>query len=389
MGAKLLVLSGPDEKKTFPLTDDATITIGRGDTATIKLSDPTISRNHCTIEYYGGTAILKDNSSKTGTRVNTKSITEHVLQFDEVITLGTTKLRFQVVALAAPKTADKTEDSDDIEELRKMAGGKLGHFEVGAVVGIGTSGVVFKANDIKDSREVALKVYTPEFAEDEESKNRFIRAAKTMMPMRHTNLVTLYGAGKTGPYCWMAMEYVEGENLKETIARIGKRGKLDWRPALRMSLDLSRGLYYIHNENIIHRSLSPGNILFSRSGTIKLGSLILAKALSGALAKDVTVGGNFLGDVQYLAPEQVGAGGAVDVRADIYALGALVYALLTGKPPFQGNTPLETATWILSRPPTTPRKFDPTIPEPLEKIVLKMLAKRPEERFQNAGGFAE
>jgi len=203
--------------------------------------------------------------------------------------------------------------------------------------------------------------------------------------MRHTNLVTLYGGGKTGPHCWMAMEFVEGENLKETITRIGTGGKLDWRPALRMSLDLARGLYYIHNENIIHRSLSPGNILFSRGGTVKLGSLILAKALSGALAKDVTVGGNILGEVQYLAPEQVGAGGTVDARADIYSLGSLIYALLTGKPPFQGSTPLETATWILTREPTTPRKFDPTIPEPLEKIVLRMLAKKPEERFANTG----
>ncbi len=225
----------------------------------------------------------------------------------------------------------------------------------------------------------------PEFARVEEDLQRFIRSVKTMLPMRHTNVVTLYGGGKTGPYCWMAMEYVEGESLKETIGRIGKGGKLDWKPAMRVALDITRGLHYIHGEKIIHRNLSPGNILFSKTGTVKLGSLILAKALSGALAKDVTVGGNFLGEIRYLSPEQVGAGGAVDERADIYSLGTLMFGLLTGKTPFEGKTPLETAAQIMQREPVSPRKFDPGIPEPLEKLVLRMLAKKPEQRLQSAG----
>jgi serine/threonine-protein kinase len=277
------------------------------------------------------------------------------------------------------------EDAEGIENLRTLAGTTLAHYQIGPVVGIGTSGLVFKAKDTKDDREIALKVYTPEFAEDDEARNRFIRAARTMMPMRHSNLVTLYGAGKTGPYCWMAMDYVEGENLKETITRIGTKGKLDWRPALRMSIDIGRGLYYIHGENIIHRSLSPGNLLVSKVGTVKLGSLILAKALSGALSKDVTVSGNFLGEVSYLSPEQVGAGGSVDQRSDIYSFGALMYALLTGKPPHVGKNPLETATWIIRRELVSPRKADPNIPQPLEKIVVKMLQKNPADRYQTAG----
>jgi len=253
------------------------------------------------------------------------------------------------------------------------------------VIAVGTSGVVFKAQDVKEDREVALKVYVPQFAESEEELQRFIRAVKTMLPMRHPNLVTLYGGGKTGPYCWMAMEYVDGESLEETIARIGKRGKLDWRLAQRVGLDLGRALFYIHGEHIIHRSLSPQNILHTRTGTTMLGSLILAKALSGALAKDVTVGGELLGDVRYLAPEQAGAGGPVDGRADIFAMGSLFYAMLTGKPPFDGKSPVQTATWILRRDPTPPREIDASLPPQVEKIVLKMRAKTPEGRDQSAG----
>jgi serine/threonine-protein kinase len=252
-------------------------------------------------------------------------------------------------------------------------------------VGLGGSGVVFRAHDFKDDRDVALKVYEPEFAKDDVALQRFIRAVKTMLPMRHSNLVTLYGGGKTGAHCWMSMEYVEGENLKETIARIGKKGNLDWRPVLRMATELCNVLHYLHSENIIHRNLSPGNILLSRLGVIKLASLILAKALSGALAKDVTVGGDFLGDVRFLAPEQVSESSTVDARADIYSLGALIYALLTGKPPFEGRSAVETATLILQREPVSPRKSDPSIPEPLADIVLQMLAKKPEHRFQTAG----
>jgi serine/threonine protein kinase len=391
MPGKLIVIEGPDEGQIFPIADESTVMIGRGADAQIRLADSHVSRAHCSIQISNGHAILKDNNSKGGTRVDHKTITEHNLEADSVIHIGHTRLSFQTTAppLPRPNLVEKPGPSEETiaehEELKKLSGTRLKHFDIGSVVGVGTSGVVFTARDTNDDRDVALKVYTPEFAEKEEDLNRFIRAVKTMLPMRHRNLVTLYGGGKTGPYCWMSMEYVEGENLKETIDRIGKKGKLDWRPALRMASDLARGLHYIHSENIIHRNLSPGNILFSRLGEVKLGSLILAKALSGALAKDVTVGGNFLGEVRYLAPEQVGAGGPVDGRADIYSLGTLFYALLSGRVPFEGRTAIETATWILQREPTSPRKYDPLLPEALEKIVLKMLAKSPDERYQTAG----
>lgn len=384
MSARLVVIAGPNEGQVFPLAHDTKVNLGRGEAAQVRLTDPSVSRIHCAIDYFGGQAVLTDCASKTGVRVNGKPATRHELRPSEVIGIGHTQLRFQV---EAPPPAAKPEQKParHPEELRRLSNTHLSHFEIGDVVAVGNSGVVFRAHDSKEEREVALKVYLPQFAESEEDLQRFIRAVKTMLPLRHPNLVTLLGGGKTGAYCWMSMEFVEGHSLTETIARIGKGGKLDWRPALRVALDIGRGLFYLHDAQIIHRSLTPDNILHSKLGVAKLGSLILAKALSGALAKDVTTGGELLGDVRYLAPEQAGGGGAVDGRADIYSLGTLVYALLTGKPPFEGKSPLQTATWILKREPTPPREVDPHIPKPLERTVLRMLAKRPEERYQSAG----
>lgn len=383
MSAKLVIIAGANEGQVFNLPEGKPISVGRADTAEFRVTDPAVSRAHCVIDYSGGQATLKDSGSRTGTRVNGKAITEHVLQSGEVINIGGLKIRFDADR-PRPKPAEKPAEFKAAEKLRSLTGTKLGHFDIGDVVAVGNSGVVFLARDTKDNRDVALKVYLPEFAKKDEDLQRFVRAVKTMLPMRHPNLVTLFGGGKTGPYCWMAMEFVEGECLTETIARIGTQGRMDWRPALNVAHAISSGLYYLHSENIIHRNLSPSNILFSRLGVAKLGSVILAKALSGALAKEVTLGGEFLGDVRYQAPEQVGAEGKVDVRADIYSLGALVYALLTGKPPFEGPSPLDTAALILQRAPAPPRKVNPNIPEPLQDIVLVMLAKKPADRFQSA-----
>lgn len=385
MPAKLHVIGGPAKGQVFNLPEDGNVVIGRGETATFRLVDPTVSRAHCAIEMSGGQGVLKDAGSKTGTRMNGQPITQHVLSSDDVFSVGTSQLRYEAELPPAPLPDDEDEQATDPEELCVLARTKLAHFQIGDVIAVGKSGVVFKAQDTKDNREVALKVYLPEFAQSEEDLQRFIRAVKTMLPMRHTNLVNLYGGGKTGPYCWMSMEFVEGESLSEMINRIGTAGKLDWKPSLRVALHVARGLNYIHGEHIIHRNLSPSNILFARSGaTAKLASLILAKALSGAMAKEITVGGEILGDIRYLSPEQSGAGGTTDHRADIYSLGAVIYALLTGRPPFEGKTPLQTATMILKNDPVKPKAYDPNIPDELERIVLKALLKKPEDRYGSA-----
>ena len=232
---------------------------------------------------------------------------------------------------------------------------------------------------------MALKVLRPEFAKDEEEIQRFIRAVKTMLPLRHPNLVTLYGAGKTGPHCWIAMEFIEGESLTQVIQRIGVAGMLDWKNAFRVALDIGRALQFAHEQHIVHRNVAPQNILLQKSDkTAKLGDLMLAKAMEGVLAQQVTRPGELVGAVEYMSPERTRGTQDIDGRSDIYGLGATLYALLTGRPPFEGSTLIEKITRIRQTEPDKPTKYQMGINGFFESAVLKMLAKRPQDRFQTA-----
>src|SRR5207237_2318837 len=225
----------------------------------------------------------------------------------------------------------------------------------------------------------------PEFSKNDEEVQRFVRAMKTVLTLRHPNLVALYGAGKAGSYCWVAMEHVEGESMAQAIQRIGVAGMLDWKYGFRVAVHIGRALEYAHGQSVIHRNVTPQNILLRTADkTAKLGDLMLAKALEGTLAQQITRPGELVGDVGYMAPERTRGAGEVDGRSDLYGLGATVYALITGRPPFAGGSLPELITKIRNAEPEKPKKFQMAIPDLFQGTVLKLLAKRPEERFQSA-----
>src|SRR5262249_51871048 len=153
--------------------------------------------------------------------------------------------------VAAPSAAGK------VDQLTSLVGQKLGHYDINMVIGTGRSSVVFHATDERDDRPVTLKVLHPDLMTDEAEVQRFIRGIKTMLPVCHPNLVQLYGAGKTREYCWVAMEYIAGENLQQVIDRIGVAGMLDWRNAFRVAVDVGRALEHAHDRSIIHRNVTP------------------------------------------------------------------------------------------------------------------------------------
>jgi pSer/pThr/pTyr-binding forkhead associated (FHA) protein len=271
------------------------------------------------------------------------------------------------------------------ERLGELSGSTLGHFHIGIVLAKGKSGVVFRAIDVRDYRDVALKILRPEFARNDTEVQRFIRSMKTMMPLRHPNLVTLYGAGKKGPYCWVAMEYIEGESLAQVIQRIGVAGMLDWRHAFRVAVHLARALEFAHARHIVHRNLTPQNVLIREADRVaKLGDLMLAKAIEGSMALQITQANEVLGDLRYMSPEQTFGPDQLDERSDLYSLGALLYATLTGQPPFEGANLIETITKIRQAPVVMPKKFQMSIPDAFQAIILRALAKRPEDRYQTA-----
>src|SRR5262249_55444602 len=148
-----------------------------------------------------------------------------------------------------------------VERLEALSGQKLGRYDIGPVIGKGSSSMVFQADDTENNQSLAFKVLLPEFARDEEQKQRFIRGMKTALPLRHPNLISVYAAGKTGPYCWVAMEFIAGENMAQVIDRIGVAGMLDWRYGFKVAVHVGRALAYAASQHIIHRNVTPTNIM--------------------------------------------------------------------------------------------------------------------------------
>jgi serine/threonine protein kinase len=394
MALQLFTVAGPDKGRAFLLYAGQDRLLGRAANAEYRLSDPRVSRNHCLIVVEGDRVMVTDNDSHSGTFVNGTPVKRKVLKLGDVVQIGDTQLRLQVgdlpldavqelarqaagpAAPAGPPTPGK---------LKELAGKTLAHYDIGPVIGEGTSAIVFHATDTKDNRPVALKVLQPEFTRDDKEVKRFVRAMKTALPLHHPNLVTLYGAGKTAGYCWVAMEYIAGENLSQVIERLGVAGRLDWRHAFRVAVHVARALAYAHSNHIIHRNLTPKNILVDApTKTAKLGDLMLAKALEGNLAQQITRPGELVGEVAYMSPERTRAETAVDGRSDLYGLGATTYALLTGRPPFEGASLVEKVTKIRQTEPEKPTKFQMSIPTRFEAVVLKLLAKKPVDRYQTA-----
>ena len=296
MQPKLIVISGPDKGREFTLEEGQTLIVGRGESTATRLADPQVSRTHCQIEVDGGSFRLSDLKSRGGTSVNGRPISRHGLRPGDVIVIGGTELRFEIEGDTAAATvlgpiASTPKPAPGKVSFSSLVGRKIADYEIEAKLATGSSGVVFRARDTKHHRTVALKILWPETVATKEGVDRFVRAMKTMMPIHHPNIVQIYAAGKTGQHCWAAMEFVDGENLSQVIRRIGTAGMLDWRYAFRVAVHIARALQEAAKHDIIHRKITPSNILMSaverRGGETppdlcaKLGDLMSAKALAG------------------------------------------------------------------------------------------------------------
>jgi len=300
--------------------------------------------------------------------------------------MGATEMRFQVGDGSDSTTvAPPAQRPASAGDLAALVGQSLAHYAIESLIARGASGFVFRAKNTNDGQTVAFKVLQPEFAHNEEDMQRFVRAMKTVLPLRHPNLVSLFKAGKTGVYCWAAMEFVEGESMTQVLQRIGVAGMLDWRYGYRVAVHIARALDYAHGNSIIHRNVTPANILFRTADkTVKLGDLMLAKALEGNADQQITRPGELVGDVAYMSPERTRGSGAVDGRSDLYGLGATVYALIAGRPPFAAPSLPELITRIRNAEPDKPKKYQMAVPDLFQGVVMKCLSKRPEERYQTA-----
>jgi serine/threonine protein kinase len=397
----LKVVDGLDAGRCFDLAEGQTLVIGRGrDTAT-RLTDLRVSRVHCVLEVSGGRFHLTDSGSASGTLVNGVAITTRDLSPGDTIRVGETTLvltpadvheQATITSGGAPHpVAHAHAHTHTPAAVKDLSGQILASYEILSPIARGRTGVVYKARDRRDGKLVALKVLGPEYSRRQEEFRRFARAVQTVVKLRHENLVAVYaGAGKRNVLCWIAMELVDGESLTEVIRRIGPANMLDWRYSLKVAAQVARALDAAHKSKIIHRNITPANILIRRRDNLaKLNDLILAKATEGMLDRQITAPGELVGDVRYMPPERTGESAEVDPRCDLYSLGATVYSLLTGRPPFEGHSLPETIAQIRTAAPVPPRKYQLAIPELFQDVVLSMLSKRPEDRPSSAAALLQ
>ena len=380
----LRVESGPDQGRIFNILEGMTLTIGRSQKSDTQLKDLSVSRMHCEVSASDGHLTLLDQEGSSGTFVNGAKINKHVLKSGDTIKIGDTQL---IVHLAGIPDADTVAGAVKAPRtLQEAAAGLTGqyisHYEVGPMIAKGHTGTVYKAKDIRDGKTVALKILHHDFVDDPEDVQRFIRAINTAVDLKHPNLVAIQSAGKLGGLCWIAMEYVDGESLASFMKRHAIAGMIDWTYALHVAIQIAKGLEEAAKHHVVHRNISPSSILVTKSNppVAKLGDIMLAKAFQGIKTQAITKPGEIVGDVTYMSPERTREDGGDDSRSDIYALGATLYLVLTGHPPFEGKSIVATLTKIRQEDPVPPKKYQLSIPDKFQDLVLCMMAKRKEDR---------
>jgi eukaryotic-like serine/threonine-protein kinase len=255
---------------------------------------------------------------------------------------------------------------------------ELDDFEQLTVLGEGAMGKVYKARQISFDRDVALKVLRPHVGKNEKLVKRLYREADTMFRLEHAHIVSAYAVNEVNGHHYVAMEFIDGDSLQKWLERLGRFSVPD---ALAITLACAQALAYAHKEQVIHRDIKPDNVLIDRQGTVKVADFGMVKTLDEV--DNMTQTGHAVGTPWYMPLEQARMAKDADGRCDIYALGCMLYCLLTGAPPFAGQTIVEViqAKEIGTFPPA--RSVNPAVPERLDLIIAKMTAKLPRYRYQD------
>ncbi|MBO0820710.1 MAG: Stk1 family PASTA domain-containing Ser/Thr kinase, partial [Nocardiopsaceae bacterium] len=260
-------------------------------------------------------------------------------------------------------------------------------YELEGVVGRGGMAEVYRARDIRLDRVVAIKTLRADLAQDQIFQARFRREAQSAASLNHPSIVAVYDTGEDTssgvPVPYIVMEFVDGRTVRDLMLE-GHR--LTPERALEIIGGVLRALEYSHQAGIVHRDIKPGNVMVTRNGDVKVMDFGIARAMNDSQAT-MTQTAQVIGTAQYLSPEQA-RGERADARSDLYSTGCLMYELLTGRPPFQGDSPVAIAYQHVRENPVPPTEVDPELPEWADSIVLRAMAKPPEERYQSAAEMA-
>lgn len=262
--------------------------------------------------------------------------------------------------------------------MDKNIGKKLdGRYEITELIGEGGMADVYKAVDVVDGKEVAVKILKKEFAESEEFLRRFRNESKAIAVLSHPNIVKIYDVGFSEKIQFIVMEYIDGITLKEYME---SESVLNWKDSVHFVTQILRALQHAHERGIVHRDIKPQNIMMFTDGTIKVMDFGIAKFAreEGRTATDQAIG-----TVHYISPEQA-RGDVTDAKSDLYSVGVMLYEMLTGQKPFDTDNPVSIAVMHMQNIAELPRHINPNIPEPIEEIIVHAMEKNPDDRYQTA-----
>ena len=258
--------------------------------------------------------------------------------------------------------------------------GKLldNRYEILELIGTGGMARVYKARCHRLNRLVAIKILREDLAQDAEFRRRFHDESQAVAMLSHPNIVAVYDVSRSSELEYIVMELIDGITLKQYMQKKGN--KLNWREALHFITQIVKALGHAHSRGIIHRDIKPHNVMVLRDGSVKVADFGIARVASGGHS---TLTQEALGSVHYISPEQA-RGSHIDARSDLYSAGVVLYEMITGRLPFEGDTPVSVAIQHINSIPLSPREIDPSIPEALEKITMRAMAPNPDDRYSCA-----
>ena len=249
-------------------------------------------------------------------------------------------------------------------------------YEIQEVLGVGGMAIVYKARCHRLNRLVAIKILKDEYSKDEEFCRRFHAEGEAVAMLGHPNIVSVYDVSNTGGADYIVMELIDGISLKQYME---KKGVLNWKETLHFAIQICKALEHAHSRGLVHRDIKPHNIMVLKNGSIKVTDFGIARVMS----KSNTLTKEALGSVHYISPEQA-KGGRVDDRSDLYSLGTVMYEMITGRPPYDGESPVAVAIQHINGGARMPSTLNPNIPGGLEQIIMKAMAHEPADRYASA-----
>jgi hypothetical protein len=337
-----------------------------------------VLKGHCSLEITVEGVILRNHTASAGTFIGEKKVSQARIPGKATFRIGESALTLRPAPAAkpaasgtpAPPNASKPRGGADDPLIGKIIGG----YKLLEVVGRGGMGVVYKAVQLSLQREVALKVLARKLSTDKNFRDLFINEARAAAQLVHPNVVQVYDAGSEGDVTYFSMEYIGQGSVEEILAR---DKQLAWEEAILMVLEAAHGLEYAEGKGIVHRDIKPDNLMLNDDGRIKIADLGLAKRGEGGPDQGI------IGTPHFIPPEQA-LGKNVDTRADIYSLGCTFFRMITGTTVFNGKTAKEIVLKHIKEPAPAASSLNSSVPDELDAVIAKMLAKDPDKRFDSA-----